>query len=80
MRPCNQPKLNTHLSHTLETETLEAMVVLDIPEDGLWNLPNGHQEAGEDITKATWVAKSSLPPFLKNTSPSIIEVFREARI
>ena len=34
----------------------------------------------EDITKAAWVAKSSLPPFLKNTYPSIIEVFREARI
>ncbi|MDY6278048.1 MAG: NUDIX domain-containing protein [Bacteroidales bacterium] len=30
----------------------------------------------EDITKAAWVAKSSLPPFLKNTYPSIIEVFR----
>ncbi|MBQ4184117.1 MAG: NUDIX domain-containing protein [Bacteroidales bacterium] len=34
----------------------------------------------EDITKAAWVAKSSLPPFLKNTYPSIQEVFREARI
>ncbi len=34
----------------------------------------------EDITRAAWVAKSSLPPFLKNTYPSIIEVFREARI
>ncbi len=34
----------------------------------------------EDITKAAWVAKSSLPPFLKNTYPSIVEVFREARI
>lgn len=34
----------------------------------------------EDITKAAWVAKSSLPPFLKNTYPSIAEVFREARI
>ena len=34
----------------------------------------------EDITKAAWVAKSSLPPFLKNTFPSIVEVFREARI
>ncbi len=33
----------------------------------------------EDITKAAWVAKSSLPPFLMNTFPSIIEVFR-ARI
>ncbi|MBR2127706.1 MAG: NUDIX domain-containing protein [Bacteroidales bacterium] len=34
----------------------------------------------EDITKAAWVAKSSLPPFLLNTYPSIAEVFREARI
>ena len=30
----------------------------------------------EDITKAAWVARSSLPPFLKNTYPSIAEVFR----
>lgn len=34
----------------------------------------------EDITKAAWVAKSSLPPFLKNSFPSIIEVFREAKV
>ena len=34
----------------------------------------------EDISKAAWVAKSSLPPFLKNTYPSIQEVFREAKI
>ena len=34
----------------------------------------------EDITKAAWVAKSSLPPYLLNTYPSITEVFREARI
>lgn len=34
----------------------------------------------EDITNAAWVAKSSLPPFLKNTYPSIVEVFREAKI
>lgn len=34
----------------------------------------------EDITKAAWVARSSLPPFLKNTYPSIVEVFREAHI
>lgn len=34
----------------------------------------------EDISKAAWVAKSSLPPFLKNTYPSIVEVFREAHI
>lgn len=34
----------------------------------------------EDITKAAWVAKSSLPPYLHNTYPSIVEVFREAKI
>jgi len=34
----------------------------------------------EDISKAAWVAKSSLPPFLTNTFPSIAEVFREARV
>jgi ADP-ribose pyrophosphatase YjhB (NUDIX family) len=34
----------------------------------------------EDISKAAWVAKSSLPPYLKNTYPSIAEVFREAKI
>lgn len=33
----------------------------------------------EDITKAAWVARSSLPPFLKDTYPSIKEVFTEAR-
>lgn len=111
-----------------------------IKRDGLWDLPKGHQEAGEDIkvtalrevqeetgvddlslgdlicvtdhcykrngiwhlkhtwwyrmyylkpldltpqteediTKAAWVAKSSLPSFLKNTYPSIKEVFLTA--
>ena len=34
----------------------------------------------EDISKAAWVAKSSLPPYLLNTYPSIIEVFREANV
>ena len=33
----------------------------------------------EDITKAAWVSKSSLPPYLQNSYPSIVEVFREAR-
>jgi ADP-ribose pyrophosphatase YjhB (NUDIX family) len=33
----------------------------------------------EDITKATWVARSSLPAFLADSFPSIMEVFREAR-
>ena len=34
----------------------------------------------EDIAKAAWVAKSSLPPFLLNTYPSIAEEFREAKV
>ena len=34
----------------------------------------------EDIAKAAWVARSSLPPFLLNTYPSIAEVFREAKV
>ena len=34
----------------------------------------------EDIAKAAWVAKSSLPPYLLNTYPSLVEVFREAKI
>ncbi|MCQ2116158.1 MAG: NUDIX domain-containing protein [Bacteroidales bacterium] len=34
----------------------------------------------EDIAKAAWVARSSLPPFLTNTYPSILEVFREAHV
>lgn len=37
-------------------------------------------QSEEDISKAAWVAKSSLPPFLKNTYPSILEVFREAAV
>ena len=34
----------------------------------------------EDITQAVWVAKSSLPPYIKNAYPSIAEVFREAKV
>ncbi len=34
----------------------------------------------EDISKAAWVAKSSLPAFLLTTYPSITEVFREAKV
>ena len=33
----------------------------------------------EDITKAAWVPRSSLAPYLKNTYPSIMEVFRELK-
>lgn len=34
----------------------------------------------ESITVAAWVAKSSLPLFLKDSFPSILEVFREAKV
>ena len=61
--------------------------------DGIWHLKHTWwydmlytdptdltPQTEEDITKAAWVAKSSLPPYLLNTYPSIQEVFREAKI
>lgn len=49
--------------------------------DMLYNDPTDlTPQREEDISKAAWVAKSSLPTFLLNTYPSIAEVFREARI
>ena len=49
--------------------------------DMLYTDPNDlTPQREEDITKAVWVARSSLPPFLLNTYPSIVEVFREAKI
>lgn len=61
--------------------------------DGIWHLKHTWwydmlythptdltPQRDEDISKAAWVAKSSLPPFLTNTYPSIIEVFREAKV
>ena len=61
--------------------------------DGVWHLKhtwwydmlytdpvNLTPQREEDITKAVWVAKSSLPPYLTETFPSIQEVFREARV
>ena len=49
--------------------------------DMLYNNPTDlTPQKEEDITKAVWVAKSSLPPYLHNTYPSIAEVFREVRI
>ena len=61
--------------------------------DGIWHLKhtwwydmlytdpvNLTPQREEDITRAAWVARSSLPPYLKNTYPSIQEVFREAKV
>lgn len=57
-----------HLKHTWWYEMLYTTPVDLIPQ------------REEDISKAAWVAKSSLPPFLKNTYPSIMEVFRESKV
>ena len=57
-----------HLKHTWWYDMLDDMPIDLIPQ------------VEEDISKATWVAKSSLPAFLNNTYPSIAEVFREAKI
>ena len=49
--------------------------------DMLYNSPvDLTPQREEDITRAAWVAKSSLPPYLKNSYPSIQEVFREAKV
>ena len=61
--------------------------------DGIWHLKhtwwydmiytdpvNLTPQRDEDITKAVWVARSGLSPYLKSTYPSIMEVFREAKI
>ena len=60
---------------------------------GVWNLKhtwwydmlytdpvNLTPQREEDISKAAWVAKSSLPPYLHDSFPSIQEVFREAKV
>lgn len=57
-----------HLKHTWWYSMLDSKPLELIPQ------------REEDISKAAWVAKSSLPPFLQNTFPSIVEVFREAKI
>lgn len=53
-----------HLKHTWWYEMTYAAPVDLVPQ------------REEDITKVAWVAKSSLAPYLKNTYPSIAEVFR----
>ena len=57
-----------HLKHTWWYDMLYTAPIELIPQKE------------EDISKAAWVAKSSLPPFLKGSYPSILEVFREARV
>lgn len=56
-----------HLKHTWWYDMLYTAPVELIPQ------------TEEDITKAAWVAKSSLPAYVIHTYPSIAEVFREAK-
>ena len=57
-----------HLKHTWWYDMLDDKPIDLVPQ------------TEEDISKAAWVAKSSLPAFLSNTYPSITEVFREAKV
>lgn len=57
-----------HLKHTWWYDMLDDKPVDLIPQ------------TEEDISKAAWVARSSLPAFLNNTYPSISEVFKEAKV
>lgn len=77
----------------LEPEELICVTDHCYLRDGIWHLKHTwwyHMrydnpedltpQREEDITKAVWVARSSLPPYLKNTYPSIMEVFRQAKV
>lgn len=78
-----------------ELETGDLICITDhcYRRDGIWHLKHTwwfHMlytgpvdltpQREEDISKAAWIAKSSLPDFLGNTYPSILEVFRQAGI
>ena len=78
-----------------ELELRELIYITDhyYKRNGIWHLKHTYwydmlytdptdltPQREEDITKAAWVAKSSLPACLLNTYPSIVEVFREAKI
>lgn len=78
--------------HSLELGGLICVTDHCYRRNGLWHLKHTWwynmtdnttdliPQREEDISKAAWVAKSSLPPFLTNTYPSIVEVFHEAKI
>ena len=78
----------------LNLELKELICITDhcYRRDGIWHLKHTWwydmlymdpvdltPQREEDITKAAWVARSGLSPYLKITYPSIVEVFREAR-
>ena len=61
--------------------------------DGIWHLKHTwwydmyydapldlSPQREEDIAKAAWIARSGVAAFVKNSYPSIAEVFREAKI
>ena len=79
----------------MELELKDLICITDhcYRRDGIWHLKHTWwydmlytdpidltPQREEDIAKAAWVAKSSLPAFLTNTYPSIAEVFREAKV
>ena len=79
--------------HDLELRELICITDHCYRRDGIWHLKHTWwydmlytdptdltPQHEEDISKAAWVARSSLPPFLLNTYPSIAEVFREAKV
>lgn len=79
--------------YELELKSLICITDHCYRRDGIWHLKHTWwyemlynnptdltPQREEDITKAAWVAKSSLPHFLTNTYPSISEVFKEAKI
>jgi ADP-ribose pyrophosphatase len=76
----------------LEAEDLICITDHCYIRDGIWHLKHTWwysmfytkpvdlaPQREEDITRAAWVAKSSLSPYLKSTYPSIVEVFRNAK-
>lgn len=65
---CYKRNNEWHLKHTWWYKMLDRKPIELIPQKE------------EDISKAAWVARSSLPPFLQNTYPSIAEVFKEAKV
>lgn len=77
-----------------ELELGELLCITDhcYKRDGIWHLKHTWwyqmnymnpvdltPQTDEDITRAAWVAKSSLPPYIKNSYPSIREVFLSAK-
>jgi 8-oxo-dGTP pyrophosphatase MutT (NUDIX family) len=76
-------KLEGHLITTYHSYTHKKQRILKRTYWYLMTIPNTQKatpQAEEDITLAKWVAKDKLKAKLKNTYPSILDVFIEAKI